>query len=118
MNNEIKEILDYLKESATKQNLYFEINPEKAKQLLDYITNLEQENERLEKDLLDNKKAIKLFTNNSANMLEQSLDYKLRIDKAIEHIDLYIRRIHKGNYYVTPIELEYLKDILTGGNEE
>lgn len=47
MNNEIKEILDYLKESAIKKNLYFEIKPEKAQILLDYITNLQQEINKL-----------------------------------------------------------------------
>ena len=44
MKDEIKEILDYLKESAIKKNLYFEIKPEKAQILLDYIINLQQEN--------------------------------------------------------------------------
>ena len=50
MNDEIKEILDYLKESAIKKNLYFEIKPEKAQILLDYITNLQQEIEKLNDD--------------------------------------------------------------------
>jgi len=53
MNNEIKEILDYLtkfindKEEITKYGC--EISVKQAKPLLDYITNLEQENEKKDK---------------------------------------------------------------------
>lgn len=39
MNNEIKEILDYLK-------IYFELRPSETELLLDYITNLQERNEK------------------------------------------------------------------------
>ena len=42
MNDDIKEILDYLQENSKKD--------EATKQLVDYITNLQQENEELKKN--------------------------------------------------------------------
>ena len=48
MNKEVKEILDYLKEFIQEDRLeQINLNRYRIKQILDYITNLEQENERL-----------------------------------------------------------------------
>lgn len=55
MNNEIKEILECMKEIAdcTFTTDTFELNFEDTKILLDYITNLQQENERLKEIIND-----------------------------------------------------------------
>lgn len=76
MNNEIKEILDNLKDTAdtsffaicgTKEELenmpksvskVFHITDKHAKVLLDYITNLQKENDTLFKDKLDTQKEL------------------------------------------------------------
>ena len=83
MKDEIKEILEYLnefvndKEEITKYGC--EISVKQAKQLLDYITNLEQEKNMFERS----------FKTMSKNYFE----VKSRIDKAIENIDLTIEII-------------------------
>lgn len=46
MSDEIKEILYHMKTTIDDDN-YFEINEESAKLLYNYITNLQQENDRL-----------------------------------------------------------------------
>jgi len=73
MNKEIKEILENMKKWSVDGNLYFEINDEKAKLLYDYITNLQEENNRL---------------NNQYDLMENSLDEKQEvIDKSIEYLN-------------------------------
>lgn len=47
MNKELKEILDKLKYCVEKNEYLEETNMKNWKPLLDYITNLQQENERL-----------------------------------------------------------------------
>jgi len=57
MNKEIKEILEYLKKKSNCENDIAEFEYEECVQLLHYITNLEQENERLLKtqEMYENK---------------------------------------------------------------
>ncbi len=50
MNNEIKEILSYLKKKENTRRIKC-ITIEESKQLLDYITNLKHENEELKKEI-------------------------------------------------------------------
>jgi len=112
MNKEIKEILDYLKESATKQNLYFEINPEKAKKLLDYITNLQEENQAL-KNQLD-------FIEEQNHIIDKLQE---KIDKAIEYIKSCnnkekLESMFLDENYISNYGAKDLLNILTGGDEE
>lgn len=71
MNNEIKEILESI-QYAIDEDDYWEVTKETLKPLLDYITNLQQENERKER----------LITQYGEGMCA----YANRIDKAIEYI--------------------------------
>ena len=83
MKDKIKEILDYLSDNTRwyrtlneeehNIELYKLLLPNERNDLLDYITRLEKQIETL---LKDRKKATDLF-----------VDYKTRIDKAIEFID-------------------------------
>ena len=135
MNKEIKEILYYLKKKENTRRIKC-ITIEESKQLLDYITNLEKEIERLkkicdkyeeeynttymiwEKDLLDSRKSIKLFEDDLTNMTKQALDYKSRIDKAIEKIkSKYIAQGGLTSYEVNDL-LNELENILTGDDNE
>lgn len=71
MKDEIKEILDKLNNKAEHYILYdYEV-----KQLLDHITNLQEENDRLKKDY------GRLMQDNA-----YTLELEQRIDKAIEYI--------------------------------
>ena len=99
MDEEIKEILDYLDYGVNSLSISkppFKIGYDDIKKLLDYITNLQQENERLKNiPIMD-------FTSDVYQELE---DYKSRIDKAIE----YIEKTQEG--YVSELKL---LDILRG----
>lgn len=93
MKDEIKEILEDIKE------IYY------FKPLLDYITNLQQENERLKK-LVD-----KDYT--ELNIAEMKATIcKSRIDKAIEYI-------HSEEYWYSQVESEKkLLEILEGNENK
>lgn len=103
MRVEIKEILEYLnefindKEEITKYGC--EISVKQAKNLLDYITTLQEENETLKQDYINVKNYI-IMRNVNTEVEDKALvynleleninkkrykDYKSRIDKAIEY---------------------------------
>lgn len=85
MKDKIKEILDYLSDNTRwyrtlneeehNIELYKLLLPNERNDLLDYITGLEKQIETL---LKDRKKATDLF-----------VDYKSRIDKAVEYLTSY-----------------------------
>lgn len=106
MNNEIKEILDKAKEISKygadgKQHIRF-FNQFEAKLLLDYITNLEQENKEWDmifdtfskrpyahKYLEEKRKELgndKIIGLDSEMIYKDYYDYKSRCEKAIEYI--------------------------------
>ena len=118
MNNEIKEILDNLRKTAdnsvfvvcsTQEELdkipkytanFMSINDRKAKQLLDYITNLQQKIEQYENpdDMTLFYMWLDVKAKDKMKELEQeNEDYKSRCEKASEKL---------GNYkhYSTPTE--------------
>lgn len=76
MNEEVKEILDQLLMVSNKEIPLFILGEEYAKILYDYITNLQQENERLKKEQLKLKGEL-------ATMWE----CKARNEVAIEYIN-------------------------------
>ena len=74
MNNEIKEILDF-KENAD----YKKLSCDEIAILRDYITNLQQENERLNQDFI-------YYQRYGADMLHKNNNLEDRIEKAVEYI--------------------------------
>lgn len=97
MTEEIKEILDLLKYCVEK-NEYLEVtNMKEWKPLLNYITNLQKENEKL-KETLQTDKLMKAF------MVEHN-----RNEKAVEFI--------KNNYIEEYPNEDILLNILQGGDE-
>ena len=115
MNDEIKEILDYLtkfindKEEITKYGC--EISVKQAKQLLDYITNLQQENERLKSELecyengvYFSSKVDELERENERLKIQVSAREELyeysqsRIEKAVEYIKKHIEKCNIDGY--------------------
>lgn len=84
MNDEIKEILENMKEWSVDGNLYFEINGEKAKLLYDYITKLQEIVYNL----------TTMTANGDRTQIKNTAQYKLelaqdRIEKAIEYLMSY-----------------------------
>lgn len=87
MNKEIKEILEYLnkhKEGLKDKTYYPEdlLGCKDLLLLLDYITNLQEENERLKKELQQEKKDFK----EANDYCFELKDYKSRNEKAAEFI--------------------------------
>ena len=123
MKDEIKEILNGFKEildnPTTTDECYdgriieidrsYDLDLDEIKVLLDYITNLQEENERLEISLLAQEEL-------SMNEYYKANNYKSRIDKAIEYIKEWQSFPHTNGS--THNELKNLLNILTGGNEE
>ncbi len=83
MNDEIKEILDKCKRQI-KNDLDYRVSPYQLKQLLDYITNLQQENEKL---LSEN-----IVIKSVRNMVDETI-YKSRCEKAVGYL-----KKEKSNY--------------------
>lgn len=110
MNDEIKEILSYLKKKENTRRIKC-ITIEESKQLLDYITNLQQEKEKLEIALqniqedydkrVEEYERLKQIIADYVNVVLHDRkvidDYKSRCEKASEKL---------GNYkhYSTPTE--------------
>jgi hypothetical protein len=104
------------------------LKPNESKIILDYITNLEQENEILNRDIEAMKHnynlLVRLIENGESmtqkfeNGLTQK-DYKSRIDKAIEYINKISTEPNVfGHYAIDGNCKKYLLNILTGGDEE
>lgn len=106
MSDEIKETLDKLGKKSSiykfqiNQGTSFNTDEYEASILLDYITNLQEENERLKKGL------------EYAKRIEK--DYKTKFDKAIEYIELWhYRNDFRANSFTKDVKEELL-DILKG----
>ena len=107
MSEEIKDVLDSIKEAINKNDDSidsFLIDIECWKELLDYITNLQEENKELLLELSGYREAI--LKNDDLLGLQD------RIDKAIDYIEI----IQYNESYGVK-EKDYLKllDILKGG---
>lgn len=117
MKEEIKEILDNLEKVKNGVGTFIGIDSKCANLLLDYITNLQQENERLKEtnvycnrtDCVGRIKDSKKYD----SVYQEKEDYKSRIEKAFELLKRYTD--NESNYYVPVFELI---DILNGRSDE
>lgn len=118
MTQEIKRILKNTRRTIqiSPSRRYVELfNKEDIQTLLDYITNLQQENERLKEDNLLIKNANKLVSDNLHN-------YKSRCQKANEWIHKHqqiIENMRKEKFYILNLgvdDLKEFKNIINGGN--
>ena len=92
MNDDIKKILDKCKRQI-KNDLDYRMSPYQLKQLLDYITNLQQENEKL-KDIIEHKP----FFDFTTDIYDELEDYKSRCEKAVEYIKKHIEKCNIDGY--------------------
>ena len=119
MKYEMKEILDKLEKVANKEpasrHTLMKMKNSDYRILLDYITNLEQENERINtlwkntNVIIRNDKPLAL----NSNAFEYLLNLEERIDKAVKKLEFY--NDIESNYYVP---VYGIINILTGGDEE
>lgn len=142
MNDEIKEILDKINNVVNHKeasyNALVETKAEDYKLLLDYITNLQQENDMLKqgvKDTYDTSQEMLAEKQQEIERLKAQLygcdellendtrtieDYKSRLDKAIEYINEHIRIDAEYPSYMEMHveERDNLLNILQNGSEE
>lgn len=125
MNDEIKEILRILKvkskryEYCLNANISFSDESYEAHLLLDYITNLQQENENNQVQLRvvrkDYKEYMKRTVSYQDYLEEQLEDYKFRCEKASEYIERRRERVNpEKTIYVNGNDL---LNILQGDND-
>lgn len=129
MNEDIKEILDDLKRDDWR---YFHVDGTRYKVLgveerdilLNYITNLQKENQSLKNNYNDNEQAIhKIMGENEQLKIQVSAreevcnKYEQRCEKAIEYIKQHCDR--PGRLLLPKIDFNYnvLLNILEGGDE-
>ena len=115
MNDEIKEILESLDKIAKAEYYPEDLLTYKGCQLLlDYITNLQEENKELKikNDILEfrMKQNDRMVICERYRILKQRDDYKQRIDKAIEYI-----KKEDELYYIKVFLRDLLK--ILGGDE-
>lgn len=128
MNDEIKEILDYLKNNTfipdeTKRK-YKILHKDETKRLLDYITNLQQENEYLKQqpcfeiEHTDTFAYKKWKCSEVMKQAEELEDYKSRCEKAIEYCKSYsCWEDEDGTFHETNLCIDDLLNILQNGSD-
>ena len=124
MNDEIKELLKHIE---ILDNTDYILHSDKAKALLDYITNLQQENDKLReqcKQWKENHKAVCIqrdnILNNTVKDIEEQIDYKSRNEKAIDKLNtqLAFTSSYQLNYQSAMNIIEETKSILQGSDKE
>ena len=105
MNDEIKVILNYL--DMYKNMNEGLLNSKDKKLLLDYITNLQQENEKLKVKT----KEQSLLLIDYQDIEQRYEDYKSRCEKAFEYIK------HCPEYLWTNVNTKVLLNILQNGSD-
>ena len=122
MKEEIKEILRILKAKSTryeyclKENIPYNDENYEAHLLYDCITNLKEENKRLKED-------FKLMGSACVTFKNDFINYKSRIDKAIDYIKERYDYILKCDFLdhdeqVDKRQITYLLNILQGEDKE
>ena len=114
MKDETKEILDILKNKECYINDDITLNINETKLLLDYITNLQEENNNLKEDFKRHIDRINELTERNGNLQEEKEDYKSRNEKA--------NNILKDTSVDMPETLlietiDYARHILNGGDD-
>lgn len=112
MNNEIKEILQYLKDDSKSFIIcgvsYYKITDCETKILLEYITNLQEENKTIRENNLSMQKEMCMSW-------KKSDDYKSRCEKAIKYINL---TGYGTDFSMNAEEVDVLFNILKGENND
>ena len=118
MSDEIKELLEHIE---ILDNTDYILHSEKAKALLDYITNLEQENEKLKVIAEEHKQCTrKHWQEKSAEHYAKEMIYKGRIDKAYKITTEFENWLQDSDLVARATIIDLICDIqkaLTSGDE-
>ena len=132
MNDEIREKqlnevlygLDYIGNKIKNDDGKLELGINNCKLLLDYITNLQQENEELKKNQRYYKNGVFSLEYDKETLSDMVDDYKSRIDKAVEYIKEHIQKydidgsIGDFDEFDMLTKPNYLLNILQNGGDE
>lgn len=118
MNDEIREILDKLKDNDWYDELdltgdkWIELKQTETKQILDYITILQKENEELKKNQRYYKNGVFSLEYDKETLSDMVDDYKSRVEKAVEYITSYqkIRTVKVGDKHIVHCCLDLIGD--------
>lgn len=97
MKNEIKEILDEMKFMQEKKVKFYSLDIYQSKLLLDCITNLQEENKRLNKNQRYCKKGVFSLEYDKETLSDMIDEYKSRINKAIEYLHTHREAVDERN---------------------
>lgn len=114
MNDEIKEILEHLKNEYWRNFPedgipYKVLYAEEVDSLLEYITNLQQENEELKKNQRYYKNGVFSLEYDKETLSDMVDDYKSRVEKAVEYIN--------NNPFINSIAKVSILNILQNGSD-
>lgn len=123
MNEEIKEILQEVNKiidntSYNEDITYFEVSH--ISKLLDYITNLQQENERLKEENKSYQEYPFIIIEKNGVICSKNQeieDYKSRCEKANTYINEEIKKIQEHQYSTGVRRLNKIQNILNGSDE-
>lgn len=115
MDDEIKEILDEMKFMQEKKVKFYSLDICQSKLLLNYITNLQQENEELKKNQRYYKNGVFSLEYDKETMSDMIDDYKSRVEKAVEYIREEIKDMPENG---CRIRLNEVLNILNGRSDE
>ena len=115
MNDEIKEILEYWKFYINEPSNYKLLNVhfDEIKKVLDYITNLQQENERLKDNAIHNDKVVDKARWNEMiykSRVEKAVKYNYELQERYCHSALYDELVASKIYEITEKELNILQN--------
>lgn len=124
MTEEIKEIIDDLGNKDSYVNDITMLTFDEGKIIKDYITNLQQENEKLKLDVKywENKWQNTRFANNQVKVLQDTIIKSANnTNKAMEQTEIYKSRFEKAIEYINEHTLfvngGIIKSILNGSDE-
>ena len=91
MNKEIKEILDKMIETSHPNGVF--LNAKTRDKIIDYITNLQEENERLKKQLNCKERLTKILPEDTEFIILSKSDY----DRQEKDIELILNKFNESN---------------------
>lgn len=119
MNDEIREILNNVEINELKHNKWYcSVEKDNMQKILDCITNLERENQKLKEELQQEKKDFK----EANDYCFELKNYKSKVEKAVEKSQELKDSIDKSNFdgmtkTILILGINQIQNILQNGSE-
>ena len=115
MNDEIRKILDKIQKCKDYDDKALLIEQYGATLLLDYIINLQKENQKLKEIIEHNLQSFYINSEMHKQTKDELSDYKSRVEKAVEYINKYEVCLIKNG--IPEISRTHLLNILQNGSD-